>query len=72
MSRAEYQEHILAGLDSALNRWLESIPDHCELLHVGILRSQNGLQCVGIPIVKICCFLINLFYCIRAIITLRF
>ena len=29
----QWEQHIVAELDSALNKWIDTVPDHCELIH---------------------------------------
>ena len=29
----DWKQHIITELDSALNKWVDAVPDHCEPVH---------------------------------------
>ena len=38
-----WEQHIVAELDSALNKWVDSVPDHCTFIRIVIRRcSYSG------------------------------
>jgi hypothetical protein len=67
----QWQQHIVAELDSALNKWVDSVPDYRKSRPSRPLADFSGphrlYQCAGIPIVKMDCFSISLPLCIAPI-----
>jgi hypothetical protein len=51
----EWEQHLISELDSALNKWLDAVPNHCQLFTRCFLRDADLPQCAGIPISQIHC-----------------
>jgi hypothetical protein len=48
----DWEQRMVAELDSALNKWMDSLPDHCECLEFTsseLLVAQLSLSAMGSP-----------------------
>lgn len=47
LGNKDWDQHIVAELDSALNRWLDQIPEHCELppsVHTDLAHTYSVVR----------------------------
>ena len=58
-----WEQHIVAELDSALNKWVDSVPDHCMCsritIHSACIHVLSCFQYDGIPLAKTTTFSTN-------------
>ena len=45
----KWEQHIVAELDSALNKWIDSVPDHCECFPFAQLSVRGQKFCAALP-----------------------
>ena len=45
----KWEQHIVAELDSALNKWIDSVPDHCECFSSAQLSVREQRFCAALP-----------------------
>ena len=45
----KWEQHIVAELDSALNKWIDSVPDHCECFPFAQLSVRGQKFCAAPP-----------------------
>jgi hypothetical protein len=68
---AEWEQHLISELDSALNKWLDAVPNHCQLFTRYFLRDADLSQCAGILVSRTHCSLTKRCFFIVNIITPR-